>query len=393
MGSGLLLRSFVKLMDVDPGFRSENRITFDVELPGLSEGSPSPNRLTPAENRQRSVRQTLWFAELAKRLAHVSGVRAAGASNAFPMTEDEGGWGVEINGKRLPDSTSMAHVSSGYFDAMGAPIVEGTTFTPATDSIPGSKALIVNQAMARLLFPGGGAVGKHIQAPRCKIVLSSDSPAADCVIVGIARDIRFSLASAPPPTFYYSMNQDIGDRVTYVVESLADPAALIPAVRDVITGMPPINSRKAYVFHLQTVKDLVAQSVAMPRFRSWLVSLFATLALVLAATGIYGVQIYAVSQQTREIGIRMALGARPSAVFGMILSDTTRCALFGIGAGLAASFFSARLMTTFLFGVRGWDGETIAISGLTLLGVALIACYVPARRAMGVDPMIALRSE
>jgi predicted permease len=392
MSSGLLIRSFMRLTAIDPGFRAENRITFDVELPGLLESTALSHR-TPTENRQRSLRQALWFAELTRRLESVPGIEAVGASNAFPLTEEEGGWGVEINGKRLPPSTSMAHVSSGYFRAMAAPILAGATFSVATDSIAGSKALIVNQTMARLLFPGGAAVGRHVNAPRCKIDISTDSSPTDCVIVGIAKDTRFSLGSPPPPTFFYSLSQDIGDRITYVVKFNGKSALLMAAIRGEILNMPPINSRRAYVFHLQTVSELMAQSVAMPRFRSWLVGLFAFVAIVLATTCIYSMQAYAVSQRMREIGIRIALGARPTAVFSMILRDAARWAFVGVGVGLAASAAVARLMAAFLFGVSGWDAETIALSSLALLGAALVSSYFPARRAMCVDPMVALRSE
>jgi putative ABC transport system permease protein len=393
MSSGLLIRSFVRLTAVDPGFRAENRLTFDVELPSPLEIAASRHPLTPAENRQRWQRQTLWFEELERRLQSVPGIQAVGASNAFPLTEEAGGWGVEIEGKQLPSSTSMAHVSSGYFDAMGAPVVEGSNFGPATDSIPGSKALIVNQTMAHLLFPGGDAVGKHVNAPRCQIDISSNSPPSGCVIVGIAKDTRFSLDSLPPPTFYYSLHQDVGDRVTYVARVSHNPAGLVPVVRNVVLNMPPIDSSKAYFFHLQTVDQMVAQSVATPRFRSWLVSLFAGLALLLAAVGIYGVQAYAVSRRTREIGIRMALGAKPASLFAMILSQAAGWTLLGVGVGLSAGLATTRLISGFLFEVRRWDPVTLAISALVLVGVALLASYVPARRAMRVDPMVALRRE
>src|SRR5207253_4503164 len=224
MMSGLLIRSFMNLTGVDPGFRSANRLAFDIELPRLPASVAAANPLTPAERRQRLQRQTLWLAELEQRLQSLPGIAAAGASNAFPLTADAGGWGVNIAGTQLPPSTSMAMVSPGYFDTVGAPVVAGSNFSPATDSIAGSKALIVNQAMARLLFPDGNAIGKHVNAPRCDMVSASGSRFSDCVIVGIARDIRFSLDSPAPPTFYYSLNQDSSDRVTYVARAAQNPA-------------------------------------------------------------------------------------------------------------------------------------------------------------------------
>jgi len=393
MSAGLLIRSFVKLTAVDPGFRAANRLTFDVELPRALESSAASRPVTPAELQQRWQRQAFWFDELARRLRMVPGIQAVGASNAFPLTSDEGGWGAMIDGKQMPASTSMAAVMPGYFDAMGIPVVEGADFSPATDSISGSKAVIVNQTMARLLFPSGDAAGKHINAPRCQFVSSSGVRPSDCVIVGVARDTRFSLDSPAPPEFYYSLHQDLPDRVTYVLRANHDAGELLPMVRGAIANMPPADFGKAYVFNLQTMDQLLAQSVATPRFRSWLISLFAGLALLLAAVGIYGVQAYAVSRRTREIGIRMALGARPSAVLAMILGEAAGWTLLGVAIGLGAGLAIARLISGLLFGVSPWDAVTLAVSPLVLLAVALAAAYLPARRAMRVDPLVALRWE
>ena len=164
-------------------------------------------------------------------------------------------------------------------------------------------------------------------------------------------------------------------------------------VRAAIANMPPIDFGKAYFFNLQTMEDLVAQSVATPRFRSWLISLFAGLALLLAAVGIYGVQAYSVSRRTHEIGIRMALGARPAALFAMILGEAAGWTLLGVGIGLGAGLAIARLISGLLFEVGPWDAVTLAVSPLVLLAVALAAAYLPARRAMRVDPLVALRWE
>ncbi len=390
VSAGLLIRSFVKLTAVDPGFRTGNRLTFDIELPTLPESFAGTN---PAEVGRRWQRQTLWFEELERRLQAIPGIQAVGASNAFPLTDEGGGWGVMVGDRQLPPSTSMAFVSPGYFDAVDAPIVQGSTFNPANNSIPGSKALIVNQTMARLLFPGGDAVGKHVKAPRCQLVTFGPLQPSDCVIVGIAQDTRFSLDSPAPPAFYYAVHQDAGARLTFVVRAGRDPAPLVPIVRAVVLNMPYINSGPAYLFNLQTVDQLVAQSVAAPRFRSWLVSLFAGLALLLAGVGIYGVEAYAVTRRTREIGIRMALGARPAAVFGMILGKAAGWTLFGIAIGLGAGMAVTRLISGLLFGVGRWDPVTLVLSPLVLLAVAMAASYLPARRAMRVDPMVALRCE
>ena len=393
MSAGLLIRSFVKLTAVDPGFRTGNRLTFDIELPRLPESVAASSPATPAENRQRSQRQTVWFEELERRMQAIPGILAVGASNAFPLTDEGGGWGVKVGDRQLPPSTSMAHVSPGYFDAVDAPIVQGSNFSPANYSLSGSKPLIVNQTMARLLFPGGYAIGKHINAPRCRVVTSSEIQPSDCVIAGIAQDTRFSLDSPAPPTFYYALHQDGGDRLTFVVRASRDPAPLAPVVRAIVSNMSSINSSQAYLFNLQTLDQLVARSVAVPRFRSWLVGLFAGIALLLASVGIYGVQGYAVTRRTREIGIRMALGARPAAVFGMIVGRAASWTLLGIAIGFGAGMAVTRLISGLLFGVSRLDPVTLVLSPLVLLTVAMAASYLPARRAMKVDPITALRSE
>jgi len=382
MSAGLLIRTLVKLNSVDPGFQTHNRITFDVELPRRS----ATEAVTPIERQRELLRRTQWFEEVETRLQAIPGAETVGASNAFPFQDEGGGWGVKVGERMLPASTSMAHVTPGYFQAVGIPIVEGSNFTAAAYSISGAKALIVNQAMARLLFPGANPVGRHVLAPRCQIASFAETQPSDCVIIGVAQDTRFRIDSPAPPTFYYALHQDIGDRLTFVVRTTRAPAALLPAIRTVV-------SNQAYLFNLRTVDQLAAESVAAPRFRSWLVSLFAGLALALASLGIYGVQGYAVTRRTREIGIRMAVGARPAAVLAMILGESAACTLAGVGVGLVAGLATTRLISGLLFGVSRLDPVTLILSPLILLASALAASYLPARRAMRVDPIVALRCD
>jgi putative ABC transport system permease protein len=388
VSAGLLIRSVVKLTGVDPGFRTENRLTFDIELSRASESAA----VSQAESHRRFQQQMLWFEELERRLRSIPGVRAVGASSAFPISDEGGGWGVKIGDVQLPASTSMAFVTPGYFDAVEAPIVRGSNFTAADFAHPESKALIVNETMARLLFPGGDAVGRHVNAPRCGAAITEIRP-ADCVVVGIAKDTRFSLDTPAPPTLYYALRQDIGDRLTFVIYANGDPMPLVPVVRGAVGGMPAINGGAAYLFHLQTLDRLVAQSVATPRFRGWLVGLFAAIALLLASVGIYGVQAYAVTRRTREIGIRIALGARPAAVFRMVLGTAAAWTLIGIAIGLGAGLAATRVISGFLFDTRPTDPVTLAMAAAVVLTVALAAAWYPARRAMRVDPMTALRAE
>lgn len=388
VGAGLLIRSLLKLSAVDPGFQTANRLTFDIELPRL----PQSAQISPADNRRLPL-QTQWLEELEQRLQSIPGVRSAGISNAFPLTQEPGGWGVQVGGRQLPPSTSMAFVTPGYFDAVGAPLLEGANFSPSTYALPGSKALIVNRTLANLLFPGESAVGRHVDAPRCGIDISRETRPSDCVIVGIAQDTRFSLDAPAPPTFYYSLHQDAGDRVTYVVRAQHDVASLIPQVRAAVSGMPPYNAARPYFFHLQLAGELLTQSTATPRFRGGIGALFATIALLLAAIGIYGVQAHAVTRRTREIGIRMAVGANPASVFLLFLRESAAWTILGIVIGLAAGTILTRFLAALLFGITRWDPVTFLLSPLLILAVALLATALPARQAMSVDPVESLRAE
>jgi len=389
--AGMLIHSFTRLLAVDPGFASANRLTFSVELP-----RPPESAAPPRNNRAQYQRKAAWFAELEQRLQALPEVRAVGAADDLPILGDAGGWGwggYKINGQTLPDDTTLALVSPGYFAAMGAPILAGLDFDTARDKANSAKALILNQAMAALLYPHQNPVGLRIQAPRCGVNFSAAATSPDCVIVGVVGDMRYRLAASAPPTFYYSIPQDIPDDLNFVILAHRDPQELIPQVRTLVANMPSADFGQPYLFDLQTMRQAIAASVAAPRFQSWLVGLFAGLALLLAAVGIYGVESYTVSQRTREFGVRMALGAQPAQVYGLLAGGAARKTMLGIALGLAAGRGAAQLMTHLLYGVRAWDPLTLLAASVALLAVALAASALPARRAMKVDPMVALRYE
>ncbi|HVB39860.1 MAG TPA: ADOP family duplicated permease, partial [Terriglobales bacterium] len=384
--AGLLIHSFVRLAGVDPGFETGNRLSFAIELP-----EPPGTITLPAEAWAH------WYTVLEARLRALPGVLAAGASTDLPLSVDAGGgWGGRVvAGQVLPAGSSVVSVSAGYFDAMGTPLLAGRGFNPITSRTPSAKAIILNLAMARLLFPGpdssAAAVGKRLNAPRCGIRLGGADGA--CIVVGVAGDQRFSLGASAPPTFYFSMGDDVPDQATFVVRVQSDPAAILPRIRTVVANMPSPGFGKPYLLDLETMAQMRAQSVAAPRFYGWLVGMFSLLALALAAVGIYGVESYAMSRRTHEIGVRMALGASPGAVCAMVVGDAARWMVLGAAAGLALYLAMARWLSSFLFGVHPWDPATLVAAPVLLLAVAGFASYLPARRAVRIDPVEALRSE
>ncbi len=387
--AGLLIRSFTQLMAVKPGFASANRLTFSLELPR----SPM-NAMLKGGVRLEYQRKAAWFVELENRLHALPGVLAVGAADDLPILDEAGGWGgYQVNGQNLPDDTTLALASPGYFAAMGAPMLAGSGFDAARDAAQTGKSIILNRTMADLLYPHQNPVGLRITAPRCGMNLSSATSSSDCVIVGVVGDMRYRLGATAPPTFYYSIDQDAPDHLNFVILADSDPRALIPMTRTTVRNMPTPDFGQPYLFNLQTLTDVVADSLAAPRFQSWLVGLFAGLALLLAAVGIYGVESYAVSRRTHEFGVRIAVGAHPAQVYGLVASGAAGKTLLGIAIGLAAGQAAGHLVAHLLYGVRVWDPLTLLAAPAVLLVVALAASALPACRAAMVDPIVALRYE
>ncbi|HEV8702061.1 MAG TPA: ABC transporter permease [Candidatus Polarisedimenticolia bacterium] len=368
-GAGLLIKSLWTLLRVDPGFRAERVLTLDLAL---------PESRYPDEGRMFA-----FYTSLLDRLDALPGVQSAGAVNILPLSGSNSCDGFSVIEHppaavgRQPCAEAR-YSTPGYFPALGIPLVRGRSFTEADDGNAPRVALI-NQAMARLFFPGEDPIGKH--------VVYNAAPRA---IVGIVGDVRhFGLDTEAPPEFYLPHQQLPMWEMTLAVRASSDSVPLVAAVRGAIAAL----DRDLAVANVRTISDLLHRSVARPRFRAVLLGAFAATALALAAIGIFGVLAHGVAQRTREIGIRMALGARRRAILGMMLGQGIRLTLAGVGLGLAASIVLTRFLSGLLFGVSPTD--PITLSGVTLLLtlVALLACVVPARRATRVDPMTALRCE
>jgi putative ABC transport system permease protein len=281
--------------------------------------------------------------------------------------------------------TDFRSVSPGYFSTMSIPVVEGrdVAWSDTPDSQP---VIVVSQTMAHTYWPHQNALGKRIKAGR------SGANAQWLTVVGIVGNVQHvDLIHQPRPTMYFPASQDHGTGDTirdWVLKTPAHPAALASSVRAAVWAVDPALP----ITHLETMETLRGAATAQEQFNLLLVGLFAVLALVLAAVGLYGVTAYAVAQRTRELGIRLALGAQPSDVLRIVLGQGARLVSIGLAIGTLASLALTRLMTTLLFGIGTRDPITFGGVGVLLAIVSLLACYIPARRAMRVDPVVALRN-
>jgi predicted permease len=374
-GAGLLFRSFLQLQSVNAGFNPQQVLTV---------------RLTPSgPSYSRDSVYMSFYSQVIQRISELPGVQAVGAINTLPLAKGPTA-GIRIEGAppqtrdKWP-STNYRSVSYDYFRAMNIPVVQGRGFTEGdTENAP--LVMIINQALARRDFPNTNPIGKRIN-------LGGNNPQGQPVwweIVGVTANVRsLELREEAAPEFYLSALQDTFAGMSIVIRTAIEPASLAPDVRRIVAEV----DKSAPVSEVKTMDHIVDESVTQPRFNLFLLGLFGGIALLLSAAGIYGVTAYSVTQRTHEFGIRMALGAQVGDVLKMILGQGMLLIVAGIVVGLVASFALTRLMKSLLFGVSVTDPLTfVAITSLLTL-VALLACYIPARRATKVDPLVALRYE
>ncbi len=374
IASGLLAQTFFRLLKTDPGFQAAHVLTFELSL--------------PASTYKDDEQMVRFYQRALQALRATPGVESAGLTEMAPMNGATDGTGVRVPGRIAPrDENPVVNYtigSSGYFAAIGTAVLRGRPFLDS-DTSRSPQVVIVNQSMAKKLWPGKDPLGQQVA------VANGDYPLM--TIVGIVQNVKhLSLREEPGPEMYVPFTQKPFPSMRmmqFVVRSSADPKPLASsaqaAIRSLDSGLP--------VGKVTTLQAIVDASVAGQRFSMILLGSFAVLSLLLASSGLYGVISYWVTQRTREIGVRMVLGATRGTVLGMVVRQGLRVALAGIVIGLASAIGLTRFMASFLYGVRATDAPTFAIVALILLLVATFACYVPALRAARVDPNIALRYE
>jgi putative ABC transport system permease protein len=373
-GAGLLTRSFRQLQQVDPGVRTEGVLTFNIAL--------TPARYPDVEGR------VAFFRDAVARINGLPGVVSTAAISTLPVSGWGGGASFNVIGRPVPPGTEpgVAYriVSPGYFETMELSLVRGR-FLADRDRLD-TPAIVVNEKLARMHFPDGDAIGQVIQLGPLDFNLHPPAP-----IVGIVRDVQnMGLGEETSPVAYVPHEvMPWRGAFGFTVRTALDPTSLVSAVRAEIKLMDsslPINN-------LQTMEDIVATTVAPQRASMILLGIFASVALAMAAVGVFGVLSYTVKQQTREMGIRLALGAKAGDVRALVVKQGMAQVGVGIGVGSVGAFALTRLMSSMLYGISPTDPMTLGVVVVLLGGAAAMASYLPARRATRVDPMAVLRSE
>jgi putative ABC transport system permease protein len=374
VGAGLLVRSFLRLQQVDPGFRPDHLLTMRLSLSG--------------SNYATGAQAVSFFERLQGRLAALPGVVSASATTGVMLPKLANSAGFTIEGRpRDPNEQGLElpidTVQPNYFQTMGVQLLKGRTFT-SQDTRESPRVTIVNETFAKRYFPDEDPIGKRFTFGR-------PGPNTRWItIVGVVRDTKRQGVEKPIRIeSWMPLAQRPSGSMELVLRTTGDPLLLSNAVREAVWSI----DRDLPIPTIRTMEQVMSERVAQRRLNMLLLGLFALVALILAAVGIYGVMSYTVTQRTHEIGIRMALGAQSGDVIGMVLKQGIALTLAGVAFGLIATFMLTRLMASLLFGVSARDPVTFAAIAALLTGVALIACWIPARRATKVDPMIALRCE
>ncbi|MGA8554036.1 MAG: FtsX-like permease family protein, partial [Candidatus Acidiferrales bacterium] len=372
-GTGLLLRSFIRLSGVPAGFSSQGVIAMQVSL--IQAGYEQP------------AKRSQFVDRMLANIRAVSGVESAAIVTRLPLNPGSSSRSVTVEGHTYPpdspmrqDSPDYTVASPDYFRTLHIPFIEGRDFQN-TDSASAPAVAIINRAMARSYWPGEDPIGKRFRIDGSNQWLET---------VAVIGDIhQHQLGRPPKPMFFTPFAQDPWTSFTVAIRTQASPSQITSALADAVERL----DHNLPVYNVRRFDDILAESISRPRFQLALLALFGSLALALAAIGLYGVMSYTVAQRTKEIGIRMALGAQRRHVLSQILWQGTQIAGLGAAVGLVASLVVTRFMKSMLFAVSPLDIATYAGVTAVLVVVTLAACYVPARRATRVDPMVALRYE
>ncbi|HKP88258.1 MAG TPA: FtsX-like permease family protein, partial [Blastocatellia bacterium] len=374
ISAGLLIKSVMRLRDVNPGFNTENILTMNVNLPGAKYPKPP-----------------MWVAfynQIIERIEALPGVQSAGITSVLPLSSNFDGRGLVVEDRPKPRgeeiSVDLYMVTPSYLRTMAIPLIKGRPLAEQ-DTENQLMVALVNETMAKELWPGEDPLGKRIKFPG-----SQRNPQPWRTVVGVVSDVKqYGLDKKEPMQIYLPEAQFPGSFMTLVVRTSSDPTSLVAAIKNEILAVDPDQA----VYDINTMEQLLSNSISLRRFSMMLLIIFAALALTLSAVGIYGVISYSVAQRTHEIGVRMALGAGRRDILKLVIGQGMTLTLIGVAIGVGASFAVTRLMASLLYGVSATDAATFIFIPAILAGVALGACFVPARRAMKVDPMVALRYE
>jgi putative ABC transport system permease protein len=371
-GAGLMIHSFWRLGQVNPGFHPDHLLTLEMELPTDSKYRQGPE-------------QAAVFERILESAKNVPGVKSAALTQIVPLTQREDSTQFMVDGSasittdvRIP--AQFRSVSARYFATMGIPILKGREFTD-NDKRDAPSVVLIDQSLANLYWPHDNPIGQHVRfSPTGRLR----------EIVGVVGSVKQSgLDQQDSPMIYAPFTQTPQQLMSLVVRTEVQPERLANDLKAAIWSV----DKDQPVYNIRTMDAIVSETKATPKLSLALMSVFAGLALLLAAIGIYGVVSYSVAQSTHEIGIRMALGARTADVLKLMLGNGMVLTVIGVVIGLIASVGLGRIMSTILYGIKGTDFVTLTSVSLLLIVVALVASYIPARRATRVDPMIALRAE
>jgi putative ABC transport system permease protein len=374
VGAGLMTKSFIRLQQVDPGFDATNVVSMNIALP-------------TSKYRQQQV--NVFYDQLLERLRNLPGVKSVAGINPLPLSNSNVSSRFVVEGAPFVPLADRPYagirvITPDYFQTMSIPDLKGRSFTEQ-DRENTPSVIIINEAMAGRYWPNQDAIGKRLD------FFEEDSGKQEWrEIVGVVGDVRHkALETEVMPEVYFPYKQSPENFMNLVVRTASDPASMVPAIRSQVLSI----DKDQPVFDIMTMEQRVAKSVASKRFVMLLLSTFSFLALGLAAVGIYGVMAYLVTQRTQEIGVRMALGAQKRDVLKLVVMKGMALAIVGTTIGLVASLALTRVMRSLLFEVTPTDWLTFVIASTVLLIVALLACYIPARRATKLNPLIALRYE
>jgi ABC-type lipoprotein release transport system permease subunit len=399
VAAGLVGKSFYRLLQIDPGFRTESAVAMELNLPRISSTEKQYQHFMQAYQRLKEhgiapettvqlsaeeERQRLFQEHLLDQLGQLPGVNAVGTVSLLPLRGDgpDGTFFIDNNPAKS-GSADFRLASAGYFAAMGIPVLRGRTFD-RSDQPNSPPAALISESMARKYWPNENPIGQAIQFG------NMDGDLRLLHVVGVVGDVhdRGVDAATSPTVYANSLQRPPSSSMSVVVRAQVAPAALVPSMRQAVRSLDP-----QLPVNFRTLDQVFSSSLDQRRFSLVVFGVFGTVALLLAAMGIYGVTSYAVAQRTQEIGIRMALGARMSDVLKLVLRNGMSLALIGAGLGVLGAVAATRVMSSLLFGVDPTDMVTFGVVSITLIAVAFGACFIPAWRATKVDPLVALRYE